>query len=148
MCQKLNQDADVCIMVWPEVLEQDYAHYLRAATPMCSRWPCNSYLLLLNLTHTTETGTAEGGETTDGNLCGPIEASSKSSAGVLGFAVPFASLSILCKNVGSKPVAEPNQHVFTFLLSKFVVQCTGVVALSPPSSGADEFRGESWQCWL
>jgi hypothetical protein len=65
---------------------------------------------------------------------------------VFGFAVPFASLSILCKNVGPKPFAESNQHVFTFLRSKFVVQCTGVVALSPPSSGADEVSGESWQC--
>jgi hypothetical protein len=41
------------------------------------------------------------------------------------FPVPFASLSILCRN----HFAEPNQHVLTLLHPKFPVQCTGGVAL-------------------
>jgi hypothetical protein len=38
---------------------------------------------------------------------------------VLGFALPFASLSIMCKNAGPKLFANPNQHVLTFLHPKF-----------------------------
>jgi hypothetical protein len=45
---------------------------------------------------------------------------------VLGFAVPFASLS---KNVGAIHFAEPNQHALIFLHPKFAVQCTSGVAL-------------------
>jgi hypothetical protein len=48
---------------------------------------------------------------------------------VLGFAVPFASLSILCKNVVTIHFAEPNQHAFIFLHPKFAVQCNSGVAL-------------------
>ncbi len=121
MCQKLDQDADVCIMVWPEILEQDYAHYLRAATPMCSRWPCNSYLLFLNLTHTTETGTAEGGETTDSNLCGPIEASSKSSAGVR-HCCAFCQFKHPVEKCGAKTICWAKPTCFHF--SSFKICCT------------------------
>jgi hypothetical protein len=49
---------------------------------------------------------------------------------VLGFAVPFASLIILCKNVGTIHFAEPNQHALIFLHPKFAVQCTSGVALT------------------
>jgi hypothetical protein len=55
---------------------------------------------------------------------------------VLEFAMPFASLNILCKNawhakiVAQNFFAEPNQHCFTFLHRKFIFQCTGRIALA------------------
>jgi hypothetical protein len=51
---------------------------------------------------------------------------------MLGFAVLFASLSILCKNARLKPFDEPNWHALTFLRPKFAVQCTSGVALRNP----------------
>jgi hypothetical protein len=49
---------------------------------------------------------------------------------VLGFDVPFASLRHHVQNLlGQVHFAEPNQHALTFLHPKFVVQCTGGVAL-------------------
>jgi hypothetical protein len=50
--------------------------------------------------------------------------------------MPFASLNILCKNAGHAKIvgqnyfAEPNQHCLTFLHRKFIVQCTGRIALA------------------
>jgi hypothetical protein len=39
---------------------------------------------------------------------------------VLGFAMAFASLSILCKNVGTIHFAEPNQHALIFFIQNLL----------------------------
>jgi hypothetical protein len=61
-----------------------------------------SYLLFPNLTHKTETGTAKGGRLLIATLLNQSNHRAKQQQ-VLGFAVPFATLSILCENAGSKP---------------------------------------------
>jgi hypothetical protein len=81
-------------------------------------------LVIYLFTHRTETGTAKGGRL----LIATHTDQSNHLANqqqVLGFAVPFASFSILCKDHS----AEPNRHVLTFLHPTFMVQCTGRVAL-------------------
>ncbi len=87
-----------------------------------------SYLLFPNLIDKTETGTAKGGRLL---IATHLDQSNHltNQQQVLGVAVPFASLSILCKNVGTNHFAEPNQHALIFLHPKFAVQCTSGVAL-------------------
>jgi hypothetical protein len=62
-----------------------------------------SLLLFPNLTHKTETGTAKGGRLL---IATHLEQSNHlaNQQQVLGFAVPFASLSPMCKNAGSKKI--------------------------------------------
>jgi hypothetical protein len=83
-----------------------------------------SCLCFLDLIHKTKTGTANVGR-----LLIPTHLDQSNNLGnhqqVLDFPMPFASLSILCRN----RFAEPNRHVLTLLHPKFVVQCTGGVAL-------------------
>jgi hypothetical protein len=76
----------------------------------------SSYLLFSNLTHKTETGTANSWEIINSKAQGPVIMIGQSETGstsqiifitllwqVLGFVVPFTSLSKLCKNAGPKP---------------------------------------------
>jgi hypothetical protein len=112
---------------------------VRAAAPMALQEHFSqskiSYLLFPNLTHKTEIGTRKGGR-----LLIAIHLHQSNHLAnqqqVLGFAMPFASLNILCKNtghaklVGQNYFAEANQHCLTFLHRKLFVQCTGRVALA------------------
>jgi hypothetical protein len=82
-----------------------------------------------NLTHKTETGTAKVGRLL---IATHLDQSNNpvNQQQVISFAVAFASLNILCENAGPKnQFAEPNQHVLTFLHTKFAVQCTSGVGL-------------------
>jgi hypothetical protein len=86
--------------------------------------PSFTYLLFSNPTHKPENGTANRWETTNSNPPGPIKQSGKSQH-MLGFAVPFTGLSILCKNAGPKPcVAKPNWHLLTFVPPIFFCRAT------------------------
>jgi hypothetical protein len=60
-----------------------------------------SYLLSSNLTHKTEIGTRKGGRLL---IATHLDQSNHlaNQQQVLGFAMPFASLNILCKNAGPK----------------------------------------------
>jgi hypothetical protein len=106
--------------------------HCRAAPPIFSMGPAAtvfltcmiSYLLFLNLTHKTETGTAKDEDTTNSKPPGPIKPSSQSTAGVR-LCCAFLPASASCAKVlGQNHFAEPNQHVLTFLHPKFAVQCT------------------------
>jgi hypothetical protein len=112
---------------------------VRAAAPMALQEHFSqskiSYLLFPNLTHKTEIGTRKGGRLL---IATHLHQSNHlaNQQQVLGFAMPFASLNILCKNtghaklVGQNYFAEANQHCLTFLHRKLFVQCTGRVALA------------------
>jgi hypothetical protein len=41
---------------------------------------------------------------------------------MLGFALPFTSLSILCENAGPKPFCRANPACFEFSLANFLLQ--------------------------
>jgi hypothetical protein len=78
-------------------------------TGMLNMWPCNSISHIQDIVtyfpivaHTSETGTAKGGRlliATHLNQSNHLANLQE----VLGFAVPFASLTTLCKNAGPKP---------------------------------------------
>jgi hypothetical protein len=84
---------------------------VRAAAPMALQEHFSqskiSYLLFPNLTHKTEIGTRKGGRL-------PIATHLHQSnhlanqQQVLGFAMPFASLNILCKNTGHAKLVGQN----------------------------------------
>jgi hypothetical protein len=80
-----------------------------------------SYLLFPNLTHKTETGTAKGGRLLIAILLNQSNHLANQQQ-VLGFAVPFATLSILCENAGSKPFCWGKLACFDFSSSK--ICCT------------------------
>jgi hypothetical protein len=78
-------------------------------TGMLNMWPCNGISNIQDIvayfpivTHTRETGTAKGGRLL---LATHLNQSNHlvNLQEVLGLAVPFASLSTLCKNAGPKP---------------------------------------------
>ncbi len=74
-----------------------------------------SYLLFPNLTHKIKTGTEKGGRLLEATHLDQSNHLANQQQ-VLGFAMPFASFSILCKNDG------PGHHALTLFHPKFVVQ--------------------------
>ncbi len=114
-----------------------------------------SYLPFSNPTHKNKTGTANRWETTNSKPPGPIIMIGQSQTGNgsqiifislfvwqgLDFAMPFTSLSKLCKNVGPKPFRWANPACFDFSSSNFNLQghvlSTGGVALMLPKSSAN-----------
>jgi hypothetical protein len=84
-----------------------------------------SYLFFPNLTHKTEIGTRKGGRLL---IATHLDQSNHlaNQQQVLGFALPFASLNIPCKNAGHAKIvgqsyfAEPNQHCSDFSSSKII----------------------------
>jgi hypothetical protein len=79
------------------------------------------YLLFPNLTHKTETGTAKG--RTLLTATHPDQSNCLANQQqVLGFTVPFASLSIPCKNAEPKPCCWAKPACFAFSSSK--IFCT------------------------
>jgi hypothetical protein len=80
-----------------------------------------SYLLFSNLTHKTETGTANRWETTIATPPGPIKLSSQSLSGVR-LCCAFYQLSKLCKNPGPKPFCWAKLACMDFSSAEFNMQ--------------------------